>query len=177
MTSRLEKKHSPKFIFCACFALLLFASACRQQTPPDTRVADQIAIRETDAQWSKTAGARDLDGTVSYYSDDASVLAPNAPIASDKKSIRAMWTELLVPELSVSWQISKVDVARSGELGYLIGTYQITPTDPQSKIPADRGKMVEVFKKQPDGKWKCAADIFNSDLPLAPALASAEKKK
>jgi len=169
MIGRYDQEQLSKIVFCACIPLLLFASACGQQAPPDTRVADQIAIRETDAQWSKTAGTRDLDGTVSYYSDDASVLSPNAPIASEKRSIRAMWAELLVPELSVAWQVTKVDVARSGEVGYVIGTYQITPADPQSKIPADHGKMVEVFKKQTDGKWKCAVDIFNSDLPLAPA--------
>ena len=33
---------------------------------------------------------------------------------------------------------------------------------------ADRGKFVEVWKKQADGKWKVVADIFNSDLPAAP---------
>ena len=37
----------------------------------------------------------------------------------------------------------------------------------------DRGKYLEVWKKQADGKWKVVADMFNSDLPLAPP---AEKK-
>jgi len=32
----------------------------------------------------------------------------------------------------------------------------------------DKGKYVTVYRKQPDGKWKVVADIFNSDLP-APA--------
>jgi ketosteroid isomerase-like protein len=176
MSAGPKKTQRSQLVSSACLAVLFIVSGCGQQAPVDTRVADQIAIREIDAQWSKAAGARDLDGTVSYYSDDASVLSPNAPIASDKKSVRAIWAELLVPELSVSWQVSKVDVARSGDLGYAVGTYQITPTDPQSKIPADHGKMVEVFKKQSDGKWKCAADIFNSDLPLAPPPGPEKKK-
>ena len=50
------------------------------------------------------------------------------------------------------------------------GVYQITPKDPEGKSLADRGKLVEVWKKQADGKWKTVADIFNSDLP-APAPA------
>jgi ketosteroid isomerase-like protein len=177
MTRRKQILQNSTSIFFVCIAVLLFASACSQQAPPDTRIADQIAIRETDAQWSKAAAARDVDSTVSYYTDDASVLSPNAPIATDKKSVRAIWTEMLVPALSVSWQVSKVEVARSGDLGVVVGTYQITPADPQSKIPSDRGKMVEVFKKQADGKWKCEVDIFNSDLPLPPAAPPADKKK
>jgi ketosteroid isomerase-like protein len=37
----------------------------------------------------------------------------------------------------------------------------------------DVGKMVEVWKKQPNQQWKCVADIFNSDLPMP---TTAEKK-
>jgi ketosteroid isomerase-like protein len=34
---------------------------------------------------------------------------------------------------------------------------------------SEKGKMVEVWRKQADGKWKCVSDIFNSDMPVAPA--------
>jgi ketosteroid isomerase-like protein len=34
----------------------------------------------------------------------------------------------------------------------------------------DTGKFLEVWKKQADGKWKCVADTYNSDLPV-PAAA------
>jgi uncharacterized protein (TIGR02246 family) len=153
---------------CGCLALVVLTSACNQQTA-DTRAADESAVRDADAQWAKTAGANDLDGTVSYYADDASLLPPNAPIATGKQAIRAVWdSSLLSPHAVVSWQITKADVARSGELAYVMGVYQITPKDPEGRPLADRGKLVEVWKKQADGKWKTVADIFNSDLP-APA--------
>jgi ketosteroid isomerase-like protein len=57
-----------------------------------------------------------------------------------------------------------------------MGTYQIAAKTPQGKSQEDRGKLVEVWKKQADGKWKTVADIFNSDLP-SPSPAPAEKKK
>jgi uncharacterized protein (TIGR02246 family) len=173
MTSRHEKTQGSKPIFWSCLALVLFVSACGQQTPPDTRAADESAIRDLDAQWSKTAAANDVEGTVSYYSDDASVLAPNAPIATDKQAIRAVWASLLGPGVSVSWQPSKVEVSRSGDLAYAMGVYQTALKDSQGKPVADHGKYVEVWKKQADGKWKTVADIFNSDLPLS---APPEKK-
>jgi len=31
----------------------------------------------------------------------------------------------------------------------------------------DSGKAIEVWKKKPDGHWRMAAAIWNSDLPLA----------
>ncbi len=166
--------NSSKLAFCGCLALLLLASACSQQTPADTRAADESAIRDLDAQWSNAAAANDLERTVSYYADDASLLPPNAPIATGKQAIRAAWASMLGPDVAVSWQVSKVEVARSGDLAYSIGAYQLTMKDPQGKPVTDRGKLVEVWKKQADGKWKTVADIFNSDLPQP---APPEKKK
>lgn len=78
MTRRGDKGRVCQWAFCGCLALLLLATACNQQTPADTRAADESAIRDLDAQWSKTAAANDLEGTISYYSDDASLLPPNA---------------------------------------------------------------------------------------------------
>lgn len=163
-----------KASFYGCIAALLLASSCSQQTPPDTRAADESALRDADTQWSKTAAAKDLEGTVSYYSDDASLLPPNAPIAASKQAIRAVWASMLGPNDAVTWQVTKVEVARSGDLGYVMGVYQLASKDAKGKPVADRGKLIEVWKKQPDGKWKTVADIFNSDLPL-PAPSSNTK--
>jgi len=162
---------------CCSLALLLLASGCNQQTAVDTRAEDEKAVKEQDAQWAKAAGANDLEATVSFYSDDASILPPNAPIATGKQAIRAVWASLLSPDVTVSWEVSKAEAARSGELAYVMGVYSITAKNPQGKPQEDRGKLVEVWKKQADGKWKTVADIFNSDLPPPAAPAAAEKKK
>jgi uncharacterized protein (TIGR02246 family) len=173
MASRHEEIKGSKPIFWSCLTLVFFLSACGQQAPPDTRSADESAIRDLDAQWSKTAAANDLDGTVSYYGDDASVLPPNSAIATGKQAIRTAWTTLLVPGASVSWQPSNVEVSRSGDLAYSMGSYESSMKDSRGKSVADHGKYVEVWKKQADGKWKTVVDIFNSDLPTP---APPEKK-
>jgi uncharacterized protein (TIGR02246 family) len=175
--SEFTRTLSQPAIVWSCLALVLIASGCGQQAPKDTRAADESAIRALDAQWSKAAAAKDVDATVSYYSDDASLLSPNSPIASDKQSIRAAWTSLLGPDTSLAWQVNKVDVARSGDLAYVVGVYQMTMKDLQGKPATDRGKFVEVWKKQTDGNWKTVADIFNSDLPAQTQAPSAEKKR
>ncbi len=111
-----------------------------------------------------------MDGTIAFYADAAVLLPGNAPIARDRKSIRESWAGLLGPNTAVSWKVSKVEVAKSGELGYLYGTYSLAIRDPKGGAPAsDTGKLVEIWKKQADGKWKCIVDTYNSDLPAAPA--------
>jgi uncharacterized protein (TIGR02246 family) len=150
-------------------------SSCGPAAAPDTRAADQAAIRALDEQWSATAANNDLDGTVAFYADDAVLLPPNAPIVRDRKSIRESWAGLLGPNTAVLWKVTKVEAAKSGELGYLYGTYQLSITDPKGgPTMQDTGKMVEVWEKQSDGKWKCVLDTYNSDIPV-PAVPEAKK--
>uniref|UniRef100_Q01XW8 Ketosteroid isomerase-like protein n=1 Tax=Solibacter usitatus (strain Ellin6076) TaxID=234267 RepID=Q01XW8_SOLUE len=144
----------------------MLATSCTPKAATDSRAANENAIRELDAQWSKAASANDLDATVSFYSDDATLLPPNAPIRVGKQAIRAVWAELLAPGTSVSWQVSKVEVSQAGDLAYLIGTYVVTMKDPQGKPVTDKGKLLEVWKPI-GGKWKAVADTYNSDLPIA----------
>lgn len=166
--------------FCGGVALLLLTSGCNQQQPADTRAADAQTIRDMDAKWSKTAGAHDVDGTVSYYSDDAVVLPPNAPTLATKEAIRAGWAATVGPGSDMSFETSKVEVASSGDLAYDVGTYAVSTKDAQGNPVTDRGKYIAVWKKQADGKWKAVADTWNSDLPVAasaPAVAEKKRKK
>ncbi len=155
-----------------CIALLLFSLLCVASGAADTKAIEQ-ALRDLDAQWSAAAGTKDLEKTIAFYSGDAIVLPTNAPAATTKEAIRNTWKDLLAsPGLAISWKTTKVEVAKSGDIAYTTGTYELTMNDASGKPAPDHGKYVEVWKKQADGKWKVAADIWNSDLPLP----SPEKK-
>jgi uncharacterized protein (TIGR02246 family) len=151
-------------------SLLLFAftTACTQAPPPDTHAADVQSLKDTDAAWAKVIAAKDLEKTMSYYADDASVLMPNAPTINGKDAIRAAFKPFADdPNFTHACQTSRVEVAKSGDLGYTQGTYTETMTDPKTKKPVThKGKYVEIYKKQADGTWKVVADTGSSDLPL-----------
>jgi uncharacterized protein (TIGR02246 family) len=129
------------------------------------------ALRDLDDQWSKAAGAKNVDKTVSFYSEDAIVLPPNAPSLATKQAIRGMWKDFLASVSNISWKVTRVEAAKSGDMAYVSGTYETTAKDASGSTTNDRGKYLEVWEKQADGSWKCRADMFSSDLP-----AVAEKK-
>jgi uncharacterized protein (TIGR02246 family) len=162
------RKASIALAFTFCLSLLALIGCT--QTAPDTRAADENELKELDAQWSKTAEARDLDATLTYYADDAVVMPGDAPVANSKQAIRDLWTPMMSSNISVSWQLNQAEVARSGDLGYARGVYQLVTKDSAGKITTERGKLLEVWKKQSDGKWKCAVDNFSADAPpVSPA--------
>ena len=80
---------------------------------------------------------------------------------------------LATPGFVISWKATKVEVAKSGDLGFVSGTYEITMNDASGEPTTDKGKYVEVWEKQADGNWKCGTDTWNSDMPASP---SAETK-
>ena len=133
-------------------------------------------LRDLDAQWAKAAAAKDVEQTIGYYSDDAIVLPPNATDAATKEAIRNVWKDMFAsPSLVISWQPTRVQVGKSGEMAWVRGRYELTMNDASGKPIDDRGKYLEVWEKQTDGNWKCAAEMWNSDL-AASASAPPEKK-
>lgn len=169
MVYRRRSSRSVVLAFAASVICILIASSCGKPTPPDTRAADEAALRDADAQWARTAATKDVNATIAFYSDDAIVLPPNAPLATGKAAIHGVWAELLAPDSSLAWRATKVEVARSGDLGYETGTYVVTSKDSKGKPVTEDGKFLEVWKKQADGKWKAIVDTYNSDVaPQAP---------
>lgn len=142
-------------------------SGCHKEVA-DSRIQDEDAIRAADAATLRAAKAGDVDGAIANYAEDSSWLPPNSPMIKGKAAIREGWAKLIgSPGFTVDWNISKLEIARSGDLAYTIYAYQLAFQGPDGKPITDRGKDMAVWKKQADNTWKMVADTFNSDLPLA----------
>lgn len=150
----------------------LAGSACTQATPSppaDGRAESEAAIKAADLAASAAANTRDADKLASYYTEDTAFMPPNAPLMTGRESARKYFSEMMKPaDFSIAWQPTKVEAARTGDVGYSIGTYHLMFTGPDGKMIMDDGKYATVWKKQPDGSWKLAVDMFNSNTPLQP---------
>jgi uncharacterized protein (TIGR02246 family) len=140
-------------------------TACNQT--PDTHDNDVAAIQASEVQWNQDYAAKDIDKIMAHYADDAVLVVPGSPASSGKDAIRAALKQMVAdPALVLKFQSSKIDVAKSGDLGYTQGSYTLTVTDPQTKqVVNDHGSFVTTYRKQPDGSWKAVADIATSEVP------------
>jgi uncharacterized protein (TIGR02246 family) len=163
---------------CGAALMALLLAGC-SQTAPDTREADAKAIKDLESRWNQDFASKDVEKMVAHYADDAVVMSPGMPPSSGKDAIRKMLTEMTAdPALSLKFQASRVEVAKSSDIAYTQGSYTMTMTDPSSKkVIDDHGSYVTTYSKQPDGSWKAVADIATSEAPPAARPAPTPKKK
>ena len=113
------------------------------------------------------------------------MLPPNAPIATTKEAIKKLWGDLLAsPGLVSSWKANKVEVAKSGDLGFVSDTYEFTMNDTSGKPTTDKGKYVEAWEKQANGKGNAERDLEfrfargatrRNEVAVEAAVSAAEK--
>ena len=120
------------------------------------------AIRENVARWVELIKAGDSDGVSELYEADAVAMPPNQPIVSGKEAIRLFWRSTVqIPDLSLTFEPQRIDVAASGDLAIDRGTYRLSGKPDGQKLD-DFGKYIEVWRRVGD-EWKVAANIYNSD--------------
>jgi uncharacterized protein (TIGR02246 family) len=157
---------------CSATVIALSLAACNQTPPaaPDTHDADVKAITDTEVQANQAWASKDPDKVMAFYADDAILMTPGAEMVRGKDALRDGMKQMLAdPAISLTFQSSRVDVAKSGDLAYSAGTYKLTVTDPSTHKPInDHGNYVTTFRKQADGSWKAVADIASSAVPPMP---------
>lgn len=128
--------------------------------------AERLAVLRTDKEWLQAAEEKDLERALSFWADDALVFPPHSPVLRGKQAIRAYLAQALsIPEFSIRWETTQVEVAASGDLAYGVGTNEFTLPGPDGRPIVERGKGITIWKKQPDGAWKCVVDIWNAAEP------------
>jgi ketosteroid isomerase-like protein len=157
-----------KSVNIAVVVLLMLASAgCAKKVD---LTAARAALRTADAEWSKSM--TNVDSFMTFLMADGSILPPNQPSVTGTDNVRGWASKMIaMPGFSVSWEANTADVAKSGDLGYTSGTYQLAMQGPDGAAMSDHGKYLTVWKKDAAGAWKVALDTFNSDVAMGTAAA------
>ncbi len=156
-----------------CLSLLLIPAAlllagCGPPPPePVDLEAAKAALMEADRAWSETVG--DAVAFASFTTDGAHFLSPEGPLAVGREQIEEAISEFFsAPGLALQWRASSAGVASSGDLGYTVGSFELTVNDAEGNPVTREGKYLTVWRKQADGSWKVEADAPNFNGP-APA--------
>ena len=160
-------------------ALLLWSGGCTPAPKTETAsmgasdaapaalsAADEAAIRAADEAWGKAATAGDGNAIAALYTDDA-VLYPPMEGMVKGEAAKKYWVDFTT-NFSSTAQLTTESVEGRGDLAYATGTYRMTITPKKAgakAMPPEEGKYIEVMKKQADGSWRIAHDIWNVNAP------------
>jgi len=123
-------------------------------------------IQAGEQRWLEAFNAGDAAGVAVQYSADARLMPPNSPIVQGRSDIEAFVKEFVQTGAKLKFDL--LTVHEAPELCAAVGRYEMD-FPPESGAPQDRGKFIEVWKRQDDGSWLVVDDVFNSDLPAPPS--------
>jgi uncharacterized protein (TIGR02246 family) len=155
-------------------ALLVLAAACQPAPKTETMggesaaapaglsAEDEAAIRAVDAEWARATSAGEGKAVAALYTSDATVLPPMAP-PHQGEAAGKYWIDVL-NAFSAPAELTTTAVEGRGDLAYAVGSYRLTLTPKKAgaeALPTEEGKYMEILKKQADGSWKIAYDMWS----------------
>jgi uncharacterized protein (TIGR02246 family) len=125
--------------------------------------SDLQAIRSLTSAISQKALEGDWSSLVQLFTEDAVLLPPNSPAIRGREPFQAM-IESFNPDFT-EHRIDLQDIQGYGDLAYGWGTYTETFSIGGAPEPiTDVAKLMFGFRKQPDGAWRVATEMWNTDL-------------
>ena len=144
-------------------SVVLFIIVSCNQSQVDLK-AEEATIMKADSTWAALAKeSKDADKIVSYWADDAVVLAPGQPMVKGKDALRKMVEDSKnIPGFSITWKSSDIHFSPDGKLAYMSGENLMTMNDSTGKKVSMPGRGYTIWRKESDGTWKCIVDIWNN---------------
>lgn len=152
-------------LLTTAFVFMFLQFSC---TAPQTFNEAQVlqAIQEEISSYSNALREGDLPRVLDSYMDEAVVIPPDGDMIRGKKAIGEMYQAL--------WQLgmkevtlTTIEIGGCGDIAYEIGRTKVQIQPEGMKAMSDSTKYLVVWKRQPDGKWKVYADIYNFSVPVS----------
>ena len=149
-------------VYMAIAIMAIVFSACNQAPPELDMAAVRAAIEAKEMALQDAENAKDIEGALTYYADDAVSMPNHEPVRNGKAAIRAAYEEDMNDDgrdYTIKFEVT--DVMAQGNMAVESGVYIVTGTD---GMELNRGKYISVFEKR-NGEYVCVRDIWNSDKP------------
>jgi ketosteroid isomerase-like protein len=149
---------------CAFVALL---TACDRQEPmkptQPTAASDEKAFTATTGAFHETLRQNDVTGFMSYIDDNAIVAPPGEQPVRGKHAVEQWYKDFLRRYRTSSLELTGKEVFVGDRWAAEFGsfTWGLTPADRSAPI-VDHGTYMQVWRRQPDGTWRFAREVWNS---------------
>jgi ketosteroid isomerase-like protein len=147
--------------------LILFLYSCSGSSSFSSTDRDSLAATHGNYIRMVSADPLNIDYesyVKGHYAEDAVLMFPNGPAIKGHAEIIQHFKNL--PFKFSRFNVEDTQIEGSGDMAFIQGNYDMTLQFNDSMSVNDKGKYLEVWKKNKSGEWKCIRDISNSDLPI-----------
>jgi ketosteroid isomerase-like protein len=113
------------------------------------------AVEEGNRKFGAAVQRKNWAELASLYTNDAKVLAPDAPIVTGRKAIENFWRDAASALGLVGATLKTLDLEVSEDTAYEVGQADL-------KVSSGQVKYMVVWRRGDDGAWRLHRDIWNS---------------
>ena len=126
-------------------------------------MSDIDSVNNALAAHVSAVNSADVDANMAGFTDDTVYMPPNSAPIRGKSELAKMvrsWFE----DFQVSIEMVPEETIVSGDWAFQWGLLhgETRPRDGGDAIPMD-WKFIYIYRRQPDGSWKIARDIYNAN--------------
>jgi ketosteroid isomerase-like protein len=125
--------------------------------------SEASAVARATAALLNAVNGSDIAGVLVVWSDEGILMPPHHPAVHGRVEIERYFERIFrKSRFRFSFTSSHIEVCGGIAFERVDYTVSVYPeSGPQTR---DAGKGLHVYRRQPDGSWKLALDIWNSDI-------------
>ena len=152
-----------RFLFIFLFVFSLAAATVSAQKPTSRPLSPSAQasiweqeLRDADLDFARQTAARRLDGWMSFFANDASIIHDGQTVTG-KDALRAFYQPIFAnKDFNLTWSPTYAEASADGTFGYTHGKYEA-----RSSLGVSHGIYTTVWRKI-DRRWKVVLDLGSS---------------
>jgi len=144
--------------------VVLTASACstREDATQTEVSASKVELGQMNRDFASALNAKDAKAAAALYAEDAVLIPPGEPLVRGREAIEEYWRGAIESGGVRDVSVETMDALSSGSLGYETGSFVLTANGPDGEAVIDKGRYIELLRRQPDGRWLSTHGIWNA---------------
>ena len=141
---------------------LALIGCSKPATPPDAKAVETAAHDG----YVAAINSNDTETLMGALTDTVVYQSPHEPEIVGKTAVRK-WAADYFGAYRTHWVKTSIGFTVSGDWAFERYAYQSTDTDKKTgAVTTDKGKGINIYHHDADGKWRVAIDGWSTDLPL-----------
>ena len=151
----------------AALSLAALVGCDGPKAPPGATTAE---VEKATSAFHEALRTNDSATFLSFVADEVVMMPPGEAPVRGKEALRAWYTAFLSRYRTVSLTLGHREVLVGEAFAVELGSFEwgLAPAGGGNPV-VDRGNYMQVWKRQSDGQWRFAREIWNSSAPAEAA--------